>query len=224
MIETSLPLRLSDVEIRFEQRHRGTFTLMRNFSLDNESGQMTCLSGRSGSGKSTLLSVAAGFQEPTLGQVSWWGTPIQALDPDSRALVRAAQIGYLDQQFALIDRLSVLDNILLPVLATKRQGRDSHEFLTRAQDLSSRLDLLPLLRERPTHLSGGERQRVALARTLVTNPDLLLLDEPTASLDKSKAMVVCDLLADLLTQGTSLLVATHDPHVVAVATTVIQLD
>jgi len=218
------PLGFSDVSVRFDARNRGEVVLVTDFSLEVAAGAIVALAGRSGSGKSSLLSLAAGLAEPTAGQILWWNEPIGSLDADARARLRAKKIGYLDQRFTLINRLSVRDNILLPTLTSRYSAAERTELHNRVEELSSRLGIADLLSERPTHLSGGERQRVALARTVITSPKLLILDEPTASLDTASALVVCSLLTELRELGTAILVATHDPHVVAAASHVIHLD
>lgn len=176
-------------------------------------GQRVGWIGRSGSGKTTLLHLVAGIVSPASGRVDACGKELTALRDAARRDFRIANIGLVFQDFALLDYLSVLDNILLPY----RINRSLHleaAVRDRAQQLAEDVGLGDMLTRRPTQLSQGESQRVAVCRALVANPQLLLADEPTANLDSGSAARVLDVLDGYATkQAATLVVVTHDRDV-----------
>jgi ABC-type lipoprotein export system ATPase subunit len=176
-------------------------------------GQRVGWIGPSGSGKTTLLHLVAGIVSPAAGLVETCGKELTALPDASRRDFRISNVGLVFQDFALLDYLSVLDNILLPY----RINRSLHlEGIVRdrAQQLAEDVGLGEMLTRRPTKLSQGERQRVAVCRALVANPQLLLADEPTANLDPDNAARVLDILDGYATkQAATLVVVTHDRDV-----------
>lgn len=193
--------------------------VLRAVDLTVAPGELVAIAGRSGSGKTTLLQIAAGILAPTTGAV-WWGeTPLQSLGDDARARRRGVLIGIVFQNAALIESLTAEENVLVAALPTdaKRLGPRAAELLA-AQGLGDRVG------HYPSNLSGGERQRVALARALLNDPPLLLVDEPTANLDRASADAVIGTLRNLATDGHGVLVATHDPHLVRVATSAFYLE
>jgi len=168
--------------------------------------------GPSGSGKSTLLNLAGALDVPTSGSIRLGGIALTGADDDTLARVRRDVVGFVFQQHHLIPHLTVLENVLLPLLADHR-GPVSDE---RARELLERVGLSSRLDHRPNQLSGGEQQRVALARALVRQPRLVLADEPTGSLDRSTAAKVADVLLDLhRTLGFTLVVVTHSTELAA---------
>lgn len=192
----------------------GEVTALADASLEIGAGEFVSLTGPSGCGKSTLLQLIGALDRPDSGQLRWRGQAYAAL-PDLAAF-RASRLGFVFQSFHLLPTLSALDNVQLPML--ERQGsrtarRARAEALLEAMGVAHRRD------RRPGQLSGGERQRVALARALANEPELLLADEPTGSLDSASAALVLDLLDSLHRErGMSLLVVTHDTAVAARAT------
>jgi ABC-type lipoprotein export system ATPase subunit len=168
-------------------------------------GEFLALQGPSGCGKTTLLLAAGGLLQPSTGVVQVQGQDLYALAPEARARFRAAQIGFVFQQFHLIPYLSVLDNVLAPSLALELpRARE------RAGELVARFGLQDRAHHVPAELSTGERQRVALARALLNNPKLLLADEPTGNLDRENAGVVLDALSRFAREGGAVLLVTHD--------------
>ena len=159
--------------------------------------------GASGSGKTTLLAVLGGMLLPTSGEVWLDGEPVSRLRDHQRAAIRRAKVGYLFQDFGLIEQMSVLDNLLLPLVP---EGRAS-DSIARALSLLERFGIGSLSRSNVSALSGGERQRVALARARMLGPAVLLLDEPTAHLDESRARTLMDDLIGLAEEGTAVLIA-----------------
>ena len=182
--------------------------------LDVAPGRLVVIEGRSGSGKSTLLAVAAGLEAVTAGTVTVFGTRMSPESP-AAATMRATQIGLVFQHLHLLPELSVVENVELPlVLAhwTRRRRRQV------ALDLLQRFGLEGLADRRPTTLSGGEQQRVAIARALATQPGLLLVDEPTSSLDEQNASDVVRALQTAARSGTAVVVASHDDLLRSVGT------
>ena len=204
---------LRDVTIRYERAGDEPLEIVAGYDLALESGRMHCLAGRSGSGKTSILRVAAGLVRPTGGKVSWAGQSLAELKDDAITQRRRDFVGYLDQGGVLIGGLTALENALLPAVP----GRRTQEFADRARELLDRLGVAHRASHRPEQLSVGERQRVALARALLLRPAVLMVDEPTASLDRTSADSVIALLTSLAADGIAVLVAAHDEHLVAAA-------
>jgi ABC-type lipoprotein export system ATPase subunit len=206
---------LSDVTIRYERAGDEPLEIVAGYDLELETGRMHCLAGRSGSGKTSILRVAAGLVRPTAGDVSWAGQSLGDLRDDAITQRRRDFVGYLDQGGVLIGGLTALENALLPAVP----GRRTQQFADRARELLDRLGVGHRASHRPDQLSVGERQRVALARALLLRPAVLMVDEPTASLDRVSADSVIDLLRSLAAEGIAVLVAAHDEHLVAASDT-----
>jgi putative ABC transport system ATP-binding protein len=184
--------------------------VLKGISLELHRGEMLLIRGPSGSGKTTLLAILGGMLLPTSGEVWLGGEAISRLRDHQRAEVRRAKVGFLFQDFGLIEGLSVLDNVLLPLVPP---GKAKGPAMAQASALLDQLGIGDLARSNVTSLSGGERQRVALARARIAGPEVLLLDEPTAHLDSARTQ---DLMADLgrlCDQGAAVLVASHDARV-----------
>jgi putative ABC transport system ATP-binding protein len=183
--------------------------------LSVEQSRRVCWIGPSGSGKTTLLHLVAGIFAPESGEVRTCSVELTALRESARRNFRIANIGLVFQDFALFDYLSVLDNILLPyrISGTLRMAADIRK---RAEELARRVGLEQKLARRPTQLSQGERQRVAVCRAIITNPKLILSDEPTANLDAARATRVLDALDEYADeQQATLVVVSHDREVMA---------
>jgi putative ABC transport system ATP-binding protein len=184
--------------------------VLRGITLDLHRAELLVVRGASGSGKTTLLGVLGGMLLPTSGEVWLGGEPISRLRDHQRAEVRREKVGYLFQDFGLIERMTVLENVLLPLVPP---GRANGESVARAAVLMERLGIGKLARTNVSRLSGGERQRVALARARIVEPSVLLLDEPTAHLDAERARDLMDDLLRLREEGTAVLIASHDPRI-----------
>ncbi len=173
-------------------------------------GEHVAIMGPSGSGKSTLLNLLGCLDRPTSGSYRLDGREVSRLSESELTRVRRHQIGFVFQSFHLVPRLTALENVELPLLFAGIRRGERRKRAERALDavaLSDRLD------HRPDQLSGGQRQRVALARATVTQPRILLADEPTGNLDTASGDQVLTLLIGLQQQGLTLIVVTHDPHV-----------
>ncbi len=183
----------------------GVVHALSGLSVTVGAGEFVAVQGPSGCGKSTLLLAAGGLLSPDGGRVLVEGQDLYAVTAEARSVFRAAHIGFVFQQFHLIPYLSVLDNVLAPTLALKREGAEE-----RAGELIAQFGLRDRQHHRPEQLSVGERQRAALARALLNRPALLLADEPTGNLDKDNAVLVLDALAGFARAGGAVLLVTHD--------------
>ncbi len=181
------------------------------------SGKITVLAGPSGSGKSTLLRVMAGIDQPDQGSVSIAGSEITAMRPAQRRRFRKVHLGFVFQDPAanLLGYMTVLEHM---EMAGKLRGRRTDV------SLLEHLEISELAQELPAHLSAGQQQRVALAAAVTGNPDVVLADEPTAELDTQSAGLAVETLSRLRQLGTTLVVTSHDPEVVAVADEVIRIE
>lgn len=176
--------------------------------LDVERGEYISIMGPSGSGKSTLLNLIALLDRPTSGQYRFDGTDVVGLSDDELAETRRNSIGFIFQFFHLIPRLTAAENVELPLTLAGMAPTERHARTTAALEA---VELSDRARHRPSELSGGQRQRVAIARAMVTQPPLLLADEPTGNLDTASGVQVVELLEHLHSQaGMTLLVVTHD--------------
>jgi putative ABC transport system ATP-binding protein len=194
---------------------------LRGADLSVAAGEFLAVMGPSGCGKSTLLNMVAGLDRPDEGEVVLAGTALAELDENGLALLRRIHVGVVFQFFNLLEGMSALENVLMPVLlATGRRRRPAER---RARE---KLDLLGLgdkADTAPAVLSGGERQRLAIARALANEPTILLADEPTGSLDSDGGAEVLELFRRLHESGQTILMVTHDPRVAAAAQRVVRM-
>ncbi len=183
--------------------------ILRGVSLEIPTGQFVAIVGASGSGKSTLLGLLAGLDTPSEGAIRIDGEPIHNLAEAELAQVRGRKIGFVFQSYQLIQTLTALENVLLPY--ELNVGGDG---IARARKLLEEVGLAERMDHYPVQLSGGEQQRVALARAFVTNPPVVMADEPTGNLDSVNGKIVLDLLLERNRKaGTTLVLVTHDPEI-----------
>lgn len=215
------PLELAAVTVRYGG-HDGVaaVTVFEELELVVGAGEFVCLAGRSGSGKTTLLHVAAGLLDPSAGEVRWDGDAIGRLSDAARAKRRRTGLGIVFQSGGLIGSLTAAENVALPGLPATAQTTGQE----RAREVLAEVGLEARRGHFPSQLSAGEQQRVALARALFADPPTLLVDEPTANLDRASATVVIDLLAQLHRSGRTVVVASHDEALISRATRVVRLD
>ena len=183
-------------------------------------GEFVAVMGPSGSGKSTLLNVLAGLERPSGGRVVVDGVDLAGLDENGLARYRRDNIGIVFQAFNLLPRYRVIDNVAFPLLFA---GIPLAERERRASVVLDRLGMAPRAGHRPSQLSGGEMQRTAIARALVTDPALLLADEPTGNLDSANGEALLGLLAELHARGQTIVLVTHDAAIAARAQRVVRM-
>jgi putative ABC transport system ATP-binding protein len=190
-------------------------------SLAVKAGEFLAVAGPSGSGKTTLLNLIGCLDTPTSGEVAIDGEAIGGLSAGRRADLRARKLGFVFQTFNLIPVLTAWENVEYPLLLQRRRG----DVAKRVQAALEHVGLADRARHRPTELSGGQQQRVAIARALVTEPALVLADEPTANLDSRTGSEIVELMRRLNRErGTTFVFSTHDPRIVNAADRVLQIS
>ncbi len=193
---------------------------LRGVNLGVQPGEFVALMGPSGSGKSTMMHLLGCLDTPTAGRYMLEGRDVSTLSKDERARVRNARIGFIFQTFNLLPRLSALDNIALPLM----YGRHDGNARQRAAEALERVGLNHRAHHQPNEMSGGERQRIAIARALVTQPALILADEPTGNLDSKTGSEIMRLLIELSAEGRTILMVTHDAKVAAHAQRIVEMQ
>jgi putative ABC transport system ATP-binding protein len=212
-------IRLDRVSRTYEMGRVAVHALS-DVSLTVGDGEFLAIVGPSGSGKSTMMNILGCLDRPSKGQYVLAGTPVAELDDDGLARVRSRTIGFVFQSYNLLPRTTALDNVMTPLLYQNVSRRDR---TSRATAALERLGLGDRLDHEPSELSGGQQQRVAIARALVTNPALLLADEPTGNLDSASGQEVMALLRELNASGRTIVLITHDTDVAAAASRQIHL-
>lgn len=212
---------LHDVAKRF-QRGKESITIFEGLNLGIEEGDFVAIMGPSGSGKTTLLNLLGGVDQPSSGQIRFAGERIDSLSETGLAAWRAANVGFIFQFYNLMPMLSAERNVELPLLLT------SLSRARRRQSVEAALKLVGLedrARHLPKELSGGQQQRVAIARAVVSDPKLLLCDEPTGDLDRATADEILKMLSLLNAEfGKTIIMVTHDPEAAKYAKRVLHLD
>lgn len=217
----SVLIHLRDL-VKEYRRGEESLRVLDGLSLDIESGEFVALMGPSGSGKSTLLNLLGGLDRPTGGELTIDGLAIGELPDASLARWRADHVGFVFQMYNLLPVLSAERNVELPLLLTDLSAK---ERLRRARAALTLVGLEHRLAHRPNELSGGQQQRVGIARAIVTDPTLLLCDEPTGDLDRKSGDEILDLLQELnRVHGKTILMVTHDPRAAERATRQLHLD
>jgi putative ABC transport system ATP-binding protein len=203
------PLSVENVTKTFRQGERAINALS-NISLEVQQGQFLAIMGASGSGKSTLLHLMAGLARPDTGSVRVNGEDLAIMPDRQLTLFRRRKIGLVFQAFNLIPTLSAEENIALPLMLDGINGSPQ----PKVEELLNRLGIADRRGHRPDSLSGGEQQRVAIGRALVSDPAVILADEPTGNLDSASSRSVCELLRDLsVIHGKTIVMVTHEPSV-----------
>lgn len=195
-------------------------TALDNVNLEINTGEYIAIMGSSGCGKSTLLNIMGLLDTPTSGKYSFLGEEVTHY-PESRLTdLRKRSIGFIFQSFNLVDELTVKENVALPLLYQKVRGAQRDR---KVQEVLERVGIAHRADHRPQQLSGGQQQRVAVARAVVTKPKLILADEPTGNLDSSNGGEVLDLLSELHSDGTTIVMVTHDREHANHASRVVQM-
>jgi putative ABC transport system ATP-binding protein len=191
-------------------------------SLGINAGEFTAIAGPSGSGKTTLLNLVGCVDVPTSGIVRIDGQATSELNDSQLTKLRLFKLGFIFQTFNLVQVLTLFQNVELPLLL--QGGLTSGERKKRVEDMVAKVGLTPQLKQRPNELSGGQRQRVAIARALITNPRIVLADEPTANLDSATGQAIIDLMRHINAElKTTFIFSTHDPKVMQHAERVVRM-
>ena len=194
--------------VKIYETPAGQFTALKNIDLQVNAGEFVAVIGKSGSGKSTLINMITGIDRPTLGEVIVGENPIHNLNEDQIAIWRGLNLGVIFQFFQLLPTLTVIENVMLPM--ELRQTFPQNERKGRALHLLEQVDLVDQAFKFPSAISGGQQQRVAIARALANDPDVLVGDEPTGSLDSKTADSIFQIFEDFVSQGKTILIVTHD--------------
>jgi len=216
-VETLLKVKQLTKVVKVEHKQ---LTILQPIDLEVKAAETLAIVGSSGSGKTTLLSLLAGLDVPSSGQVYLKNQPLHQFNEEQRSEIRAKHVGFIFQQFLLINSLTALENVMLPAeLANKSDAKSLALKLLADVGLSERSDHFP------SQLSGGEQQRVAIARAFIAKPDVLFADEPTGNLDSKTGEHIADLLFNLNEQfGTTLILVTHDQKLAARCQRKIELE
>jgi putative ABC transport system ATP-binding protein len=193
---------------------------LRSINLEFVEGEYTAIMGASGSGKSTLMNIIGCLDQSTGGSYVLGGTDISKLNDDDLSEIRSRRIGFIFQNFNLIQQLTVLENLEVPMFYMRMSPAERRR---RAMELAEKVGLAERADHRPMQLSGGQQQRVCIARAMVNDPLILLADEPTGALDSKTGMQILELFDELVATGRTIILVTHDPYVGGRAQRVIQL-
>ncbi|MCF7910902.1 MAG: ABC transporter ATP-binding protein [Candidatus Cloacimonetes bacterium] len=193
---------------------------LNNVNIHVEAGEFVAVMGPSGCGKSTLLNVIGLLDNPSEGEYYFNGTEVAKFKERQRTNMRKSNVGFIFQSFNLIDELTVYENVELPLLYLKMPASERK---TRVNEVLDRMKIAHRAKHFPQQLSGGQQQRVAVARAVITNPKLILADEPTGNLDSANGEEVMDMLTQLNEAGTTIVMVTHSPTDAEYAHRIIQL-
>lgn len=195
-------------------------TVLKSIDFNIDVGEFVSILGPSGSGKSTLMNIIGCLDTPTSGEYLLNGKLLLNQDESELARLRNKEIGFIFQQFQLLPRLTAIQNVELPLIYS---GVSEKERKQRAIEMLNRVGLSDKLKNRPNQLSGGQQQRVAIARALVTNPTILLADEPTGALDQKNGQQIIDLFEELHNEGKTIIMITHDKKIASHASRTVNI-
>lgn len=185
-----------------------------NVNFTVEQGEYVAIMGESGSGKSTLLNILAALDKPTAGRVILDGKDLSTIKDSAVAEFRRNQLGFVFQEFNLLDTFTIEDNIFLPLVLA---GKKYDEMKNRLEPIAQKLGISELLKKYPYEVSGGQKQRAAVARAMITNPKLILADEPTGALDSKSSDELLHLFGEVNEQGQTILMVTHSVKAASMA-------
>ena len=194
--------------------------VLRGISLTIQQGEYIAIMGTSGTGKSTLMNIIGCLDKPTQGQLEMDGMDVYQLDDDSLSALRNEKIGFVFQQFFLLERTTALDNVLLPLIYSDEYPADA---VQRAEKALASVGLADRKQYLANELSGGQLQRVAIARALVNNPDVILADEPTGNLDEKSTDEIMEIFSRLNQEGRTIVIVSHDRTVAEHAQRILEL-
>ena len=200
----------------------GSVTALHGIDLQVHTGEFLMVTGKSGSGKTTLINMITGMDPSTSGEVWVAGAPLHQFSTEKAAKLRGKTMGVVFQSFELLPTLTVLQNVMLPMDFARRYSL--REMREHAMQLLEQVDIPEHAKKMPTALSGGQQQRLAIARAMANDPAILVADEPTGNLDSGTATAVIDLFVDLVRQGRTILLVTHDKDVAKRGSRIITLS
>lgn len=194
---------------------------VRGIDLEINTGEMVAIMGPSGCGKTTLLNILSGIDDPSAGQVTVAGKPLFGISDDERTDLRGKEMGFIFQKFHLLDVMSAVENVEIPLLLL---GENAEEARAKSMLALEKVGLEDRSEHRPAELSGGQQQRVSIARAVVHNPSVILCDEPTGNLDSTTSKQVMSILSGLNDAGSTLVIVTHDKEIAKRCSRIIQIS
>lgn len=195
--------------------------VLQGINLEVKAGEILCIIGPSGAGKSTLLHLLGGLDKPSKGKVLFAGEDLYGLSDEQRALIRNKHIGFVFQFYHLLGEFSALENVMLPAVMGNTSFSAAED---KAKDLLRSVGLERRMQHKPRQLSGGEQQRVAIARTLINDPDVIFCDEPTGNLDSQRSQSIAELLQELSReQSKTLVIVSHEEKIAKIADRIIHI-
>ena len=213
MVNNSIVIETQNLKKSLPTSSTENLAILNGINLSIKQGESIAFTGASGSGKTTLLGLLAGLDTATEGDVVLLGKPLSALNEDQRAALRLGEVGFVFQSFHLMDNLTALENVMLPLELDQSAAFKISEIRQKAHDALEQVGLADRVTHLPTQLSGGEQQRVALARAFVTKPLVLFADEPTGNLDRHTGEEIISLLFSMKDENnTTLVMVTHDDN------------
>lgn len=212
-------IELTNISKTYNPKKRNRFTALHNISLTVNDGDFLAIVGESGSGKSTLLHIIGLLDSFSGGQYLLDGKEVSGLKDKDTAKIRAKNIGFVKQDFALIEDMTVVDNAMLPLYPIKSLNKRKL-----ALEALDRMGIKKLADKQVSQLSGGEKQRTAIARAIVTSPKIILADEPTGALDSKTSREIFDILCELNKNGRTVIIVTHDQDIAAMCKRVIEIS
>lgn len=199
-------LKINHLQKIFNENQPSQVEALKDISLNVKKGDFIAIMGESGAGKSTLLNIIATLEQATSGQITLNGTDLMMLKEKKRAQFRREHLGFIFQQFNLLDTLTNKDNIFLPLVLSKVKYPEMERRIT---PIAQQLGINKLLERYPYEISGGQKQRIAIARALITSPELILADEPTGALDSSNSERLLQLFQTINQNGQTIIMVTH---------------
>ena len=215
-------LKLENVWKKYKLAKYGELVILKKINIEISLGSFVTIMGPSGSGKSTLMYLLGLLDIPSEGKVYLEGNDISKFSEDELAEMRGKKIGFIFQQFNLLQNLTALENVMLPMIF---QGVPEKKRIEQAKTLLDSVDLEHRVDHRPTEMSGGEQQRIAIARSLVNDPEIIIADEPTGNLDSTTGKIVMEILTKFhKEQKKTIIVVTHDPNIASYSQNIIHIQ